>query len=243
MPSRPGFAAARARRIALVAFVALVTLAASQAQAQPLAQAQAQPEAPPAPPAGYSASALYNLGNAYARAGKPSLAVLNYQRARLLAPFDADLEANLRFVRESAKLPADPPTWFERMFEFANPTTLYWSGSFGILLAGACLLNGRLTARARGLRRLGIGVGVALAAVTAGNAMALRPLLHAGVILTAATPVRVAPVPMGDPLFTLPEADTVQMTDEHEGFVLIETRAGKTGWVAAANLAPVVPRL
>jgi hypothetical protein len=237
MPSRPGFAAARARRIALVA---LVTLAASQAQAQ--AQPQTQPEAPPAPPAGYSAAALYNLGNAYARAGKPSLAVLNYQRARLLAPFDADLEANLRFVRESAKLPAAPPTWFERTFEFASPTVLYWSGSFGVLLAGACLLAGRLTARARGLRRVGIAVGVALAGLTVGNALALRPLLHTGVILTAATPARVSPVPMGDPLFTLPEADTVQMTDEHEGFVLIETRDGKTGWVAAANLAPVVPR-
>jgi uncharacterized protein YgiM (DUF1202 family) len=47
---------------------------------------------------------------------------------------------------------------------------------------------------------------------------------------------------MGDPLFTLPEAETVQMTDEHEGFVLIQTRTGKTGWVAASNLAPVVPR-
>jgi hypothetical protein len=236
MPSRPGFAAARVQRIALMALMILVA-----PQAQP--QAQAQPEAPSAPPARYSAAALYNLGNAYARAGKPSLAVLNYQRARLLAPFDADLEANLRFVRESAKLPADPPTWFERTFEFASPTALYWSGSFGVLLAGACLLAGRLTPRARGLRRLGIAVGVALAGVTVGNAMALRPLLHAGVILTAATPVRVTPVPMGDPLFTLPEADTVQMTDAHEGFVLIETRAGKTGWVAAANLAPVVPRL
>ena len=195
-----------------------------------------------APPASYSATALYNLGNSYARAGKTSLAVLNYQRARLLAPSDADIAANLRFVRESAKLPADAPTWFERAFEFTSPTILYWSGISGILLAGCCLLAGRLAVGVRSLRRLGIGVGVALAGVTVCNAMALWPLRHAGVILTAATPVRVSPVPMGDPLFTLPEAETVQMTDAHEGFVLIQTRAGKTGWVAAANLAPVVPR-
>ena len=46
---------------------------------------------------------------------------------------------------------------------------------------------------------------------------------------------------MGDPLFVLPEAETVKMTAEHEGFVLVQTRAGRTGWAARASLAPVVP--
>ena len=40
-------------------------------------------------PSGYSAPALYNRANAYARAGKPGLAVLNYERAKLLEPKDA----------------------------------------------------------------------------------------------------------------------------------------------------------
>jgi len=35
---------------------------------------------------GYSAAGLYNLANSYARAGQPGMAVLNYERARLLAP-------------------------------------------------------------------------------------------------------------------------------------------------------------
>src|ERR1700680_589979 len=51
---------------------------------------------------GDSASPLYTSANAYARAGKPGLAVLNYERASLLAPDDPDVAANLRFVRESA---------------------------------------------------------------------------------------------------------------------------------------------
>ena len=33
---------------------------------------------------GYSAAGLYNLGNSYARAGKPGMAILNYERASLL---------------------------------------------------------------------------------------------------------------------------------------------------------------
>ena len=49
-----------------------------------------------APPmsADYSATELYNSANAYARSGKTALAVLAYERARLLAPTDPDLRWN-----------------------------------------------------------------------------------------------------------------------------------------------------
>ncbi len=66
--------------------------------------------------------------------------------------------------------------------------------------------------------------------------------MNEGVILTASAPVRVSPVPMGDPLFTLPEAQTVRIIAEHDEFLLIKTRAGQTGWVSGADLARVVPR-
>ena len=72
-------------------------------------QARAQPAE-----GGYSAAGLYNLGNAYARAGKPGMAVLNYERASLLAPNDPDIEANLRAVREPLHLRSESRNWFER---------------------------------------------------------------------------------------------------------------------------------
>lgn len=54
---------------------------------------------------GYTAAALYNAANSYARAGKAGMAILYYERARLLAPNDSDIEANLRYVRASSRLP------------------------------------------------------------------------------------------------------------------------------------------
>src|SRR6202161_2860169 len=54
-------------------------------------------------PPRYSADGLYNLANSYARAGKPGLAVLNYERAALLAPDDPDINANLAYVRTAAQ--------------------------------------------------------------------------------------------------------------------------------------------
>lgn len=198
--------------------------------------------AAPTETTGYSAAGLYNLANEYARAGKPGMAVLNYERARLLAPNDPDIEANLRFVRDSSRLPSDPPTWFERSVRVASPTALSWVGVMGVLIAGVSLLAGRLSPRHRWLRRVALGCGIALIGLTVCNAVLLWPRLHEAVVITNATPVRVSPVPMGDPLFVLPEAETVKMTAEHEGFVLIQTRTGQRGWIARANLAPIVPR-
>jgi hypothetical protein len=170
------------------------------------------------------------------------MAVLNYERARLLAPDDPDIEANLRFVRESVRLPAEPPNRFERMVAVASPATLAWTAVVGLLMAGASLLAGRVYPRYRRLRRTALGCGIALVGLTVCNGVVLWPKLHEAVVITAASPVRVSPVPMGEPLFVLPEAETVKMTAEHDDFVLVQTRAGRMGWMASANLAPVVPK-
>ncbi len=202
-------------------------------------QTLSQPSHSPQPR--YSADALYNLANAYARAGKPGLAVLNYERAALLAPDDADVEANLQYVRASAHVPTEPPDRFARFARAASPALAAWIGVLGIALVGAGLLVRKITPRFRGARACGILLGVALMALTASNAMLLSPRMHEAVVLINQTPARVSPVPMGDTAFVLREAETVTMTAEHEDFILIRTHGGLSGWVARSSLGAVVP--
>jgi hypothetical protein len=199
--------------------------------------ARAEPE-----PDGYSAAGLYNLANSYARAGKPGMAILNYERAKLLAPADPDVDANLRFVRTSAHLPSDERGIFDRIARVASPFVLSWIGVVGLALVGAGVLAARFSAKHRGLRRAGILAGACMIALTVCNGVALWPMLHSGVAIAASTPVRVSPVPMGDALFELKEGELVKITAQHEGFTLVQTRAGRTGWVSSASLAPIVPR-
>ena len=189
----------------------------------------------------YSADGLYNLANSYARAGKPGLAVLNYERAALLAPDDPDIKANLEYVRASAHV-ARAPGRFARIALTVSPTEAAWAGVVGIILVGLGMLGSRLTPRFSSVRIVGMLSGAALIALTACNALLLWPRMHEAVVLINQTPVRVSPVPMGDTVFVLPEAETVTMTAEHEDFALIRTRSGLSGWVARANLGAVVPR-
>jgi hypothetical protein len=193
-------------------------------------------------PGGYSAADLYNLANSYARMGKPGMAILNYERASLLSANDPDIEANLQYVRASAHLPGGTRGTFDRIARIASPFLLSWLGAFGLAIVGACMIAAQLSPRRRLLRRSAMLLGLSMLSLTICNGLALWPILHEGVIITAATPVRVSPVPMGDPLFTLPEGETVKIAAEHESFALIETRAGRSGWVAHSNLAPIVPR-
>ena len=231
--------------IAGLAFCGGATLAqTSQASSQPsqpqtsqIPQASQPSQASQQQPPRYSADGLYNLANSYARAGKPGMAVLNYERAALLAPNDPDIRANLEYVRASAHVPTEPRSRFARIAQAVSPTLAAWLGVVGIALVGAVLLATRL----RWVRAGGILAGIALIGLAVSNALWLWPRMHEAVVLVNQTPARVSPVPMGDTAFVLSEADTVTVTAKYGDFILVRTRGGLSGWVARANIGAVVP--
>ena len=204
---------------------------------QSAAPSAAQPTSSPR----YSADGLYNLANSYARAGKPGLAVLNYERAWLLAPSDRDINANLEYVRASAHVATEPSTRFSRIVQTVSPAQAAWLGVLGVALVGVGLLARKITSRVKWPWIGGAFLGIAFIALAISNALLLRPRLHDAVVLVNQTPARVTPVPMGDEAFVLREAETVTMTAEHEDFVLVRTRSGRSGWVSRASLGAVVP--
>jgi hypothetical protein len=205
------------------------------------AMAPAPASAPAVASAGYSAPVLYNRANGFARAGKPGLAVLNYERARLLDPNDPDVEANLRHVRAASGLPPESRSRFDRLVRAANPRTLAWIGVLGLVMAGSSALARVRTKTHRRKLLVSMLIGICFLGLGLGNALALWPIKNEAVVIVHSTPVRVSPVTTEQALFVLPEASIVSMGAEHDGFVLIQTTAGRSGWVQGADLAPIVP--
>jgi Tetratricopeptide repeat len=191
---------------------------------------------------GYSAASLFNRGNAYAREGKPGLAILNYERALLLAPNDADIAANLHFVRAKAGLPDAPENWFTRSLLYVRPNTLAWLGSLGLVLAGMSLLLVRLHPQRRLAFRFLTFAGVLLVATTIGSAITMWPRVNEAIVIARDAPARISPASAAEPAFKLHEGETVTMRAEHQDFTLVQTSAGRSGWVACADLACVVPQ-
>src|SRR5580704_11316947 len=78
-----------------------------------------------------TAHVYYNLGNAWFRQDKLGLAVLNYARARQLAPRDPDILANLKFAQQRLGVEDvnTPPHAMQRFLDSVidSRTTSEWS--------------------------------------------------------------------------------------------------------------------
>jgi len=236
----PGRKRARFTRSFCVALAAVLMLPIWLVTAQ--AAAGAQPGGSSIATSGYSAAALFNRANACAREGKSGVAILNYERALLLAPNEADIAANLHFVRAKAGLPDAPENWFTRSLRYARPNTLAWLGSLGLALAGMSLLLVRLYPQRRLALRSLTFAGVLLVATAIGSAITMWPRVNEAVVISREAPARIAPVSAAEAAFKLHEGETVTMRAEHQDFALVQTSAGRSGWVARADLARVVPQ-
>ena len=190
-----------------------------------------------------SAAALYNAGNAQARSGHPALAVLDYERARLLAPADPDIAANLRHVRESVGLSPQTGGWLQGHQRFASPNTMYWLGLLGILCTGISLVSLRALRPRRTYRtplQTTVIFGAFLTLVSMSDALATDSLLHEYVVLNT-SPATGSPVSNGTPMFTVSQADVVQVHQQHKNFLLVTDSQGRRGWVSGSQLEAIVP--
>ena len=191
---------------------------------------------------GYSAPVLFNLGNARQRQGQFGPAILNYERAALLAPRDPDIAANLHLARQQAGIEMKPPTPVQRFVRAVTPNV--WFGvaaaaGFGLVLAP--LLKRILPKRVRGALNCG-SLMAALALVVAVSALGLRRSeLRRGVVLASEAVAGVSPVTMAHPVFKLHAGEVVTVRATHGDFALIRNPAGQAGWVPAGKIALVIP--
>jgi tetratricopeptide (TPR) repeat protein len=190
---------------------------------------------------GLSAPLLFNLGNAYLRAGRTGPAVLALERAHWLAPGDPDITANLARARTLAHLPTPAVPWWAPARRALSPDGWAW-------LAVAALAAASAVALLRLLRRVGRGVATAVAIVGLGafalaatfSATLVRELDRA-VVLEPDTPLRIAPFADAETRGTLPAGTLVRAGQRHERFVLVRGDEGRTGWVAEPQVSAVVP--
>jgi tetratricopeptide (TPR) repeat protein len=198
--------------------------------------------------AGYSPALLFDLGNAYFRAGKLGEAILWYERARLLAPGDPDVQANLRQARRAANLPVASGDAWLRFAEGAGANLLAILASASLFLAAIVAVAarfGRSALRERvGLRRvLASAVGGALAIAFGAGALCLVRLreVERAVVLAPGTALLVAPYEEATVSAPLDPGEVVRIDQEHQAFVLARTAKGRSGWVARSAVGTILP--
>ena len=194
---------------------------------------------------GLESSPLYfNLGNAYFKTGQTGHAILNYERARRLAPGDTDIETNLVYARSLTGAAACTLRLWQRLTfpltHQVSTTALVWltSGAYSLCLlafAGYRLWPRRprwLVYVAVGLIGVGVIVGSSLA-----HQLFVDDWQRPAVLLAAGeTPIRFEPSETGTEHFVLKQGALVHILDTRSDWHQIARCDGRRGWVAAENV-------
>ncbi len=196
-----------------------------------------------------SAGLYYNIGNAYFKANELGRAILYYERARRLAPNDADILANLELARS---LGADeivplPRFWLFRvgswwMNLFPRSLLIGLTAGGYLMAAGAVVgLVLRLGAASWGRRAAVVG---GILVLVLGTTLAVREtgLGQARQAIVLAAEVGVQSAPSDDPalqLFVIHEGTRVRVDRRSEEWLEVVLDDGKVGWVRAEVLEEV----
>lgn len=197
-----------------------------------------------------TAHVYYNLGNALFREGKVGEAILNYERARRLAPRDPDILANLKFAEQ--RLGVDevntPPRAIQRILNsaIASRTVTEWSAYelaalwLTAVAVGFCVYIPRTRVGFLGIAVAGfVGFAVATAALSY-DIISDRTRPHA-VVVTAETEARFAPMPDATVHFKLVEGTEVAIREDRGRWLFVERADGQQGWVVSEAVGRITP--
>jgi hypothetical protein len=172
--------------------------------------------------------------------------VLNYERARRLAPSDPDVLANLAFAR-SRGAEAEAPSLLSRiLFPLADRVStdrlflgavLAWTGFFALLAVARLVPRARVGA-GRGAILLGI---VTVVFVTSGlvRLVTVEWPPQAVVVSDRVATIRFEPSASGAAHFEAKPGAMLRVVTEREGWAQVERSDGRRGWVERASVEPL----
>ncbi len=188
-----------------------------------------------------SPAVYYNLGNAWFKTGRTGKSVLNYLRARQLAPRDSDLRANLSYARsmvenyvprKSASIAAPAESYF-------TDIELQWLALAALGLTGLFVLSGLYA----GMPRKRIVLGTVLLALVTGyfSAAAFGQAIGrlGAAVCVGKSDARFEPNTQGTVYFRVPEGTELKILREKDGWVKIERPDGKSGWVPGVSVEKI----
>jgi len=203
---------------------------------------------------GYSAPLCFNLGNAEAKAGHLGTALLNYERARYLAPADRDIDHNLQLVRKQAGLEPNSFRWWQIALLSIKWTV--WLGIMGVtlLLIFLSIIGTPYAPALSGVTKIPLRLlkNIFRAVLFAGipfcllmgyfelSTIGFASRVEGVIVASKQATLRLSPFESADAIGTIPEGELVTVLDRHNDYLRIEARDEHYGWVQEKDLEPVI---
>ena len=181
-----------------------------------------------------SPALLFNAGNAEFKAGHLGKAIAAYRQAEQLAPRDAELRANLAFVRnqvQGATLREGRwQIWVSSLTlnEGTMLTAVFFWAMFTLLAIRQ--IKPALAPKLRTATRLAIAFTIFSGTVLALQA-ANRFNASIAIVTSAEAVARSGPFDDAQTAFTTRDGAELKVLDRHDDWVQVANRVGKTGWL------------
>lgn len=197
-----------------------------------------------------SAEVYYNLGNSYYRTGQVTKAILNYERAKLLAPNDEDIQFNLDLANQHVVDAIDPlpQVFFVRWWHsLANKFSVDGWAKISVvtfiltlILAGFFFFTRTIT-----IKRFAFWIGILVITISIfsfnfASMQKKRITSHNFAIITQPSViVKSSPSESGTDLFLIHEGLKVEIKDSLGSWNEIRLANGSQGWLPANSLEKI----
>jgi len=191
---------------------------------------------------GYSAPVLFDLGNSLFREGNLAQAILAYKRAQLLAPNDPDIAANLEVAQKQAGVAVAEPQWSDKLTGFLSASGWAWLGFAAWSVLCVTFFLRSILPQRRSLLSLSAAVSFLVLATAIAASVVSSWGLNQAVVVDKNAAVLISPFPAAQTVFTPAPGETVTVQEAHNDFLRVTDRSGHSGWIAKAQVEPVVEK-
>lgn len=197
-----------------------------------------------------SAELYYNLGNAYYKTGNITKAIINYERAKLLAPGDDDIQFNLELANQHVVDAIEPlpqvffVRWWHNLLNKFPVDEWAWISIISFILtlgmAGFFLFS-----RTSSIRRLSFWTGILMLAVSifsfnfAARQKKRMTSHNFAIISQPSATVKSSPSESGTDLFLIHEGLKVEIRDSLGNWMEIRLADGNQGWLPVNSMEKI----
>jgi hypothetical protein len=184
---------------------------------------------------------LVNAGLAEWQRGRAGAAILTWEQAQWIEPWDARSAGNLRFAREVTQVEAPELEWFESASTWLPANAWVWVAGASLWLAvGMLILPGVFRWRKAGWHQAlaAFGFGIFLFGLVANYGVVSRAEI--GFVLKKNAPLFLTPTKESEVLSTLTAGESARWLRTRGNYFLIRTGLG-LGWIERDQFGLINP--
>ena len=184
---------------------------------------------------------LLNLGLAEWQISKVGPAIVAWEQALWLDPFNQPVRMNLRFARRAAQVEAPELSWPEVISTWLPVNWWAWIAGASLWLAvGMMIVPGVLRQRREAWHQALAALGIMLFLLSIPAHLGVHTRARIGFVLRKETPLRLTPTAEAQAIAQLAAAEPVRFVRARGNYFLVRTSRA-TGWIQRDQFSLICP--